>query len=97
MFLDRDRLLVQREHNFHNHLAKAIRALHASLEVSPHRASATLLVAWQEIVQVVYDDAAHDTTLQWQHAAVKEAGIDLDGIEKEYRRSVQAAGRLRCQ
>lgn len=91
MFLDRDRSLVQRKRNFHlNHLAKAICALHPSLEVSPHRAPATLVVAWQAIVQVVSDDATHDAALQWQHAAVKEAGLDAVGPDAERRRQAGA-------
>lgn len=90
--------MVQRKRNFHlNHIAKAIRAIHPSLEVSPHRASATLVVAWQEIVQVVYDDASQGVQLQWQPEAIKSAGIDLAGIEAEYHRTISAAGPLRGQ
>lgn len=93
VFLDRDRSYASRKQGFHtSKLAAALRQTHPSLAVTAQRSTGSLLVAWQEVVQVRCSSETRQAMLHWDSAAALAVGVDTAATMPAYQAAVGAAG-----
>lgn len=98
LFVDPDRSLAQRRINWHlATAAKAINALHPSMEVTAAKSEGALTHRWEPLVRFTYDYGANSVQAAWESAIFARLGLDLDAVKKELHRRISEADALRRQ
>lgn len=98
IFMERDRSFAKRKRGFHlGQLARAMRSCHLAADIVPHRASATVVIAWQEVAKIEYVEASGSAEVVWNDAVVTATGLDKEAIITTCLASIAAAGPGRRQ
>lgn len=93
VFLDRDRAYAARKLGIHtSKLVAALRQAHLALETTAQRSSGTVVVSWQEVVQLRFDQDTRQVAVMWDQVAAAAAGVDVAATMAGRHAAVAAAG-----